>query len=833
MQEHISIPQPCSLGHTAAVCHNLRPVVRNTKPTALEAATAPSVFINSGNWRPLAAVDIDGTRRLLLSKGHIIASADPEAVSQPAPDEYTGVRLPGDALCAVPDNGSALIMTPEGAVRLSPQTDGTAILRGCSGDYPAVIIYGEDGAGISESTQGCSLSMIYGDGESLRGSDRRRMSDDVADTYSRLAARAAALGAFIQPVLCGYKLYDRRGNLLVASEPMLIGALAGAQCTGIVEAAYDRDSLRVRPVALHATSWRPVVGITPQAVAHPLAAAIARCEVWISPQFHPFDPDAAASPFIGTRNGTNDIRVYLPGRSNGLSEATYGTSESILRDAVARFDTLAVCAATIHNPFAAEGSIVIDAPREDSAAATHRRLAKALDTPVAFTAPEQSRLEAPHAFSAACCSASAGCVAWGDITALRFKGWPVETFAAASDPDSGAWHAALAVGFASGNEKVVSVSQGLSHAPTALKAMLSYPSPDATEMTVILSRGGKVYRQTFPLRPDASGRRAVYVDRTFRPVFPAEDPDGIFAVPAPAQAPLPMPSAIVLASSVDPLTPIVVVRGAAGRIKAIVAANAGNQAWEYGRNRFIAATTSGIYSLTADLPRRSCSMRMLDSRGTARGDAVCAAGAYIRILAKDTSGRTDLLETSAAGNIKTVASDLPYDIIGLNGARNELWLADSRHPDSVKAFVADAATYRGFTVDPPGIVAFTVCGGSCYALTSDGALLALDRDAMPRSVRIALTARPDIGAGRFTPRFVMLHCSSGAIDGTLTIKATGHGTAPKAVLSRLKISGALRSSLLCRLVSPPREGLETTLEADVSGDFRITAITTGYDTRRN
>ena len=275
-------------------------------------------------------------------------------------------------------------------------------------------------------------------------------------------------------------------------------------------------------------------------------------------------------------------------------------------------------------PFGVSERTVDVPPAEGDMIAALRALNTALATSVEAVSLRDALLRAPHSMGAACVAAGSGTVAWGNLRALRSKGFPPVCFAASTGPAP--WRVLATVTFGNSQRGVSFGAEYPSGCPQSFWPVFSYPSPDATQLRLTVHSGGITRSGVFALTPDGSGLRSVYISPDFAPLVLPEAPATTIVDITDASEDF--PEAIALCPQSAPAAVERVVESPSA-VAALCHMGAADGSWDYGRCRFAVGDGAGLHVLTVDRNRRSAAMRMV-----AEG-AVCspAGGAFAVLMA--------------------------------------------------------------------------------------------------------------------------------------------------------------------------------------------------------
>lgn len=689
--------------------------------------------------------------------------------------------------CAVIQGSSkALVMTAKGPVEVRA-SEGTLSVKSRT-ELPAVHLTAAEGTPVSVDVEKRTLSAAISE-RRFKDSDAKAIKDDFCDAYCRLCATAAGSGEAIQPALARYRLIDREGNVAFTSPTVFLSLASGPQCAGY-KALYRLEGNTLRGYSLEARTWQLEIGI-------PAANRddISRLDVYVSPLFHPYDRKSEAS-IIMTDSGSAAepvARIALPGNSRATSH-TFG--ESIVRGIFARMDSVEKRVASVHNPFSGTARTILIAPSSctdpmSDTTAIDKALARAVEPADRI----MTMLTAPHRFSAAMVADSGGALMWSGVRALRCAAPSPEFFAAEGDEDEG-WTASVGVRF-KGSKGVTGVYSGSAGAFTTLGPILSYPSADAEEMYISVSKDGKYYTGTFPLCPDASGRTAFYMAPQLGRIELVEDKGPIIMSFGDASVELP---GTVVFSRGTAANEVLAYSRISDECTALLGRRPLNHAWDFGRKRFIAATAKAIYSVALSAAG-AVSVNKIADGGAERSDALSPGPQGRPCYVDSTSGNIYSLNDS--GRPELLARGEDYVALAWNEGWQELWALRSSGACTIfgpeGAFMRDDCSFTSFAARmglcEAGIAELgNESGGECairYTHTLDGG----------KAVRLLMRG--------------------GEVDGYVTLFRTTIDGEREFMLRKVYITGSCHDRLHIPLPKLRHRLLRLELAATVSADFTL------------
>ncbi len=767
-----------------------------------------------GGSRPLLRLR-EGTHDIVVaSSGTDLIYGDLSGGEVESDPDYFGSA----PLCAIPTSASAgVVMCADGALNLNLNSDATIGAALLSRSYPAITLIATDANPVSTTVAQRTLSRSYDGSERLSAADTAAVTSDLIDAYRRLASMAGAAGFAIQPAIARYRLIDTAGRCVFTSAPVLLAHSSGSQCASTY-GITSPDRRTLDPYTVDAQTWTLEVHL-PDA---DTAAHISRAEIYLSPLFHSYIPGAA--PDVTTSRASSAstpfVQAALPGRERSLANTFRGNDRRMISAALARLDTIERLAAVITDPFSGpRRTVKADISFSCDCVAEARALSAALARSVSRADRMHVLFSPPHSFTARCAASDAATIAWANLSARPFPAYPLASLAA-SFGSAALWHAVTRVKLASGLHTVLSESH-ISPVPQTLNPLLSYPLPDAVELSISVTSGGITRAATFPLTTDESARCAVYAAG----LQPITLPVGSALSTTADNTVENYPDAVAVAPAHSPLDVESLTRLGSGPISTIIARGATDQAWEFGRSRFIAGAHSGIFSVGVAAGRSAISCRHLSSHPVTHTSALCAGDDGEAFALTSVGSEIRPLHISPRGSVTTFAAAGPYIAVAFDSVRAELWLLRADSSADVFCLRHGGDYYRR-----TGIAASAVhlLAGEPFA-TSPTSLIALSRE-RPREMTVGINYS-------FTPRClaplmplaVEFNAASNTFGGRLSIEAADAGAGGRTYpLTAAKIDGALLSPLTLRTVTRPARRIRIGLEATVSPDFTFSNLKIRY-----
>jgi hypothetical protein len=777
----------------AVKCENLRLMANGDGANTLTVVGNPDKII-SGDYTPLAAAN----STLFLKNGRTLYHIPV------AGGELTELcTLDSDIRRAFPANGYLIIVTDAGTYR-AYYDKATATWQAplLQGDYRPVSLRAIDTLVLQQTVGERTLSKVYNNDLTPLVTDKNAIKSDLNAAYTALAKSAREQEVFLQPALCRYRLRDDQGRILFTSPTVLLSATSGQQLTSAI-AVGSSDRQTINAYNLDVATWRMQLDIADGTT--PADDRVASLEVLMSPQLHPYsETELPLIMFMRRDTSSNFMRIFLPGEA--LSTAAVAKLAS-------RMDSMERVVATINRPFAdsAQTSISITVSNFETLSNELSTIKKTLTADVTRVDNLTARLLPPHNFTAQVASTASGVTLWGNITANRYDGYPLNIFAAntASKP----WRATVKVQFADGSETAVWQGQFSSACPTAINPILSYPSADAVKMTISLSANGQSpLLQTFDLTADETGTCARYIDSGLKP-FNLSASTEPFSIPDANAIPLDLPDVIVATDAAQPQLTKVVKQLDCGTVNAITPARVGQNAWDFGRSRFYVMTEQGISSVAINAAQSALSVNLIDSRGVGDNDAVTVADDQIIVAASN----GDLLALRSS-RISTIRADAGYKHLAWVSSRRELWGVDADGAVDVVCFDYDYGRYQrtGLTIKH-----FLGHSGGAVAQTDSGVVNIYKETAtMLQPVNWGVSISPK-RRDQFVPGILRLDMAALKFLGSVTLSRVGLTSTPTAPDLSASINGELRSPLILKPLARPMRSFRLNINANVTTDFRF------------
>ena len=803
------------------VCHNLRPSPDGAPELVPVGQPAP---VAAGSYRPLAVVTLgDGRRLLAVASGKTLATLD---LSQWMPEPVEIATLGAEPLCATAAGRRLTVMTDAGptTVIFGDTPDDVAVIAPDT-VFPEVGITAVTAAKAVATIAPIRLDKSFAEGKTyVDTAQRARVTEAMNDAYEDLARQAAADGAFFQPVICRYRLYDADSTVIYVSPPVVVSLPAGTQLTDSIDLRSD-DMAMTYPVNISADTFRIRLTIPPHALAPRAAAAAAQLRLFVTPQYHPVDFALAArcSAVIRSTTDKTVMRASWPGTMRGLASSTARAAETLLRESIARLDSIERPVLSVSDPFASAAgtTVTLTATGAATAAGESETLARALAAPFAPRWDKSLMFAAPHSFSARTVVASGDTTVWGDLTQRFFRGWSTRSFAVSTKAKR--WRAAvwtdLTASTADPEESVVSLASGDGDAPELFSPVICYPSARASKMTVCLSvEGEDPVTQTFDLTRVA-GDMAVYVHPSLRP-FALADVAEAYVIPAERPATHSFPSAMAVARSLSPLSAIAVADLSRGRVNALAVSRYNRSALTIRQQRFTVFADSGIHTLALTGPDgREANLLEIDRRTVASQAATASVDG--KVYALTNAGQLIRVTSSSA---ETIADGVDATALAWIALRRELiCLGGADGNATVICPDRDRGRYTRSLPALTGIVADDATA-EVYAAT-DSTVVSLVNETAPASTDIAWSVTLDT-PGRRPAVVAALDADIGAanIRGTLSLTRHSSLNPAAAPIAAFDIEGRLGAPLTLRNLGPAAARYTVTLTATTASRLALHLI---------
>ena len=780
-------------GKRVVSCHNLRPT-QSVKGLCLEPAPLPAEAY-SGGWLPFAEVLLEDktsvtvcrldNRLAIISKGIVIS-------------EFT---LDGEPQCCLPTLGSLTVMTT--AACYSLKVTAATISGSKNTPLPSPRLYTTEFSGLSADLGAITLSRQYELRSEPALDDLGIITRTMNNLYKTLDARARAAGIWWQPVLAYTVLRDSFGNVLSVSPPTVLTHPSGEYFNGTIELqSDDRKTTLARTVDVPA--WQIRLDLPENAAE--AYADVASIEVMASPTMHIVDVDCLWNLVI--RRRATDPYFCLA----KCMLASTGCTHYTIHNVMAQVETDCRNIKTISKTSLDTQSFIVDNPVSGDAVADIKLLEATAKKPVVARDYYRNLMRAPHTFTARHVANSGTSTLWADIAAAPFKGYGADTYSTVKG--YGSWQATTKIEFADGHS-VVSTSRGTDGTPLKFGPVLSYPSPDAVSITLTVNSGGTTFSDTFPLEPNYSGTHSLYISPDLKPFALTTQLD-TFTTPEENPPVRQLPDYVAAAPTTAPLQTSAAICLPGHDINALAPAFSAQSSWDFGRSRFYAMTSAGIYTLALSSSRNDISSNLIDSRKVAASYALARAGTDLFALS---DGEILRLKGSRAETFAQVpnASALAWD-----ARRRELWCIPS-DSGRIEVICTDFNSGR-YTLALPAIADRTVSLNSATFVASPTRTFRLGRDAPFNTRPVEWAAESDLNkpvSGR-----IKLHTDlAGEVEKIdISLCRMYHNRLPPTADKKVTIRGKLGAPFRISTFLPPCFQLRTSFAGDVKSSFIFNSL---------
>lgn len=647
-------------------------------------------------------------------------------------------------------------------------------------------------------------------GGSLNAEDEKTLTDNLTAAYELLRNRCSSMNYALQPVVMRYRLLDAAGNTVALGPTVFVGIPDGfTAADGIV--LNSTDSLATLGSAtMQATVFRPCLTV-PQALPAPWNRLVSKLVVEMSAEIDPLDRKLTAGygMRLHTDSGMVTITACLPGFSRGTVADTARLRNLVRAASVGPMTTVAEYTLPFGGGMGSPGTrIAVTLP---SSTAHYQAQAK-----ISATLPATRR-----SYSAA--------LKEGDLTVLcnplhePFGGWSPLNFVTSYDNGaaSGSWKLAFSVKLATpaGERWQMTEATGTGGCPATFNPLLSYPSDEATELTIsLLHPSGTVYRQSFQLTVDpatgiarhvAKGARRISLTTTAAQYKPS----------ASTLAPQMQNGVAEVFTTSDLHTPTSRATVMPGEITALRTAPRSQSSWDFSRRKLLFFGTPGTYLATLNGSGEFHAIAPVDRRPVKSGAAVCDAtgdsGATLRVIAGEdivevNGQKVNTLHNFAGTSLSPVALGWsePFKELWILGAGGELKRLTAGG-ELIAAEFSDIASPSRLTNTPDGLI---------LASASGSYLLDREESSSPVAIRLKERFLPSGRANR-----LILNSFASSLTGSFTLAGDRGSEIPEQLI-KLTFTGACNSAIPLRL-STLRRWLTASYDFTAARDLAIHPLT--------
>ena len=777
------------------------------------------VYVADGEFKPLATrYGRDGVAMTLWMRK--TAGGEDGLWSSIGTDsmEFTLVKMGVIARCAIATSDGFIVMTDSGPLTLIEQEDdGTlAILEGLGTIPEGITLEGISMGELSASTVEQIMSgMDFSRGEpQMRRSDKKVLSENLAEAYNTLAATASVGGMWLQPVVARWHLITKNGNRVYSSEPIVV-APEGWQCMGkyTVECERSDTTLTIPPINVTAKAFRLQVNISEESARQMVGADIASVEVECTPQMHILDADGIASvKMMDSSGGTTKLTVMLPGAADRFTsrESVYARE---LEQVASVADDLMRMVAVLHYPIKTGNTIMTptigDAVEEQQkmiAQAVSRRMKKGLSA-------EESLLYSvsrPHSFTARCATVSGRTVVWGDITPLLSTRLNVKQLFC--DWIDGACEGFVKVSRRDGG--IYSREFRLDKTPQRWAPSVMIADREAVSISVYYRvTAGDVYSGELSLNRMPDCRHSGQVSTTLIGDCFAQTDEAMPRVPKTMVEQIRRAGVIAVSDIENPLEVVAAAESCHSPIKALLPAVKSQSTWDFSRCHIYALTRSGVYAVNLNSARRVISSSLIDTRGV---EDACQATRIDDGVVMIYGNR--LLRLSAS-HAEDIGADFDFRQVAHESSNQRLW-GVARYGGLM---VCDSSLEYVSKVTMPFDVEQIYTANNRLWLSDTDALYRLSTDEELEQMRtmVPIKWRSNVELpreGRL--RFVEVRISGSNLSAMLIVRERTEATDGRGKeLMRVPIDGAVKSPIKRRISASCVPWIEVEIEGDVSTDF--------------
>lgn len=695
-------------GNTPAQqCHNLRP----TPSGALTAVGLPATIASLPG-----AVGVEGGVYTLPDGSTCVTVYHEGALKQLVNGAITTVaHMDTPPRCVLPSEAGSLIIIPATGLPLiaTPATDGR--VAPVVTPLPPLSLRCMAMGTVSASIAPVTLKGSYSStSRTLTDTDRSTLDKAMREAYLRLSDRALLHGRHIQPVLACYRLIGDGGTVIHTSSPVLVGPDSGLQAirTTLTLSGDGMRSMTATP--LTATEFNVGYSFTSEPD-DAWRSAVRAVEILVSPQLHPLSTLLPGTCSFSSASATSLTMDHLLPGVNPLA------------DPAADGQYLRSCITSILDN---ADTAMLPSPRTWTDTLAEISALRSIAT-LPVSSPSASslmgvRLSAPHGFSASAVARSGDMVAWGDLRAVPFDGYPLPELSTVTTPATSPTPTAVLTTMLDGSS-VVSQAVMRTLAPSTLSPLVLYPSPDACSATLIA--GNRAV--TLPLTPTPCGRWSCYISPTLRPVTFTDTLPG-FVVPSATPPVHHYPSAIAVTRASAPLSPLAFTTiGDSGRVTALLPALRHSSSFTVPTARFYVAGTGGISSMTLNDRLTRINLNLLDPHPVTTPGSITAIPGGIAFVADGglytlSGSRAPVLVTRLSGIIPDASAGW---LLGWDDYHGELWCIPATEagptdsPAEVSAVIAVPDGSAIFTRSTPPIASVLSTGSRLILIDTSGNIL--------------------------------------------------------------------------------------------------------------
>lgn len=775
---------PSTIGTDTPICHNL---LKSSTGDFLMPTPLPTKVIE-GNFSPFHHfTHPDGSITIFALSGNTIVAINHDGTTFSSPSEIT--TLSSTPHCGINVGDSVYFMTNEGAYRIDYDTSNLCWLNlGVMPQFPAAKITATSTAVFSATTTSIPLSGNYPHWQgSLNKTDQASLTSSLLNAYAEINRNATTAGFFIQPILVRYHLLDANDNILFSSTPTMISSPSGFQCIDRLSLSTD-DFASINAYTLSATGFQIGIDI-PQLDNSPWAAIIAKIVIETTPTLDPIDTKALAQCRLDSADATHGtITTFMPGTSVTMIPTT-AARQALINNALAHFSDIASPIAMFNNPF-------VDGLSEISLSA------QSLNTP--------SPGQASQRFIAHTATSCGDTILWGNISYLRPFPPAIDNIIASQNAGSGFWRAFVSVKFNNSEDVIVWSGSGEDNCPSLLTPLLAFPDNNACELTISISCGGNISRQSFPLSPLPNSNHAIYIHPSLAP-FALSDVADVFIIPTQHTSLFFQPGTVAVSHFNNPLTLTASQHICNGSITSITPAVRSSSSWDFARTHAYLFTTDGIFATSINAAHTAISSHIIDNRHIINKDMVAFANNAVYAIA---SG--DQISISGAKST-TIRPDIHADGIIWSNIFHSL-LATTHES---KALIIDITHNSTSTCDMPANSSLYNVNGMPLIYNNESIYIFTSHN----STNIKWSHDFHIINPHQRITHATFFIAASHFDGTIALRAHGGaGLDNSYPITTLNIDGAINAPIPIKIIAPHRPYINISIDANTSPDFTLHSV---------
>lgn len=760
----------------------------------------------SQEWLFYSPCDAEGNSELYIGT----PESEPDWLMQTA----------GEPRCAVPTQDGAVIMLPDGPIRISRNGKEW---KSDESERPAVspvIISAAAKGTLTKTTSGVNLDLnISGQSATPDSNSLSRLKTALMTSYSTLSAEALAGGVWIQPVGIRCRLLDTNGNELWRSAMSIVG-IDGWQCTGAITGTLSGSGGSFTTSALHiaAKSFAINVKVQPIRSGSPLYGKAAVAVIEATPQLHPIIADREPRTRISAITGNSpQLSVWMPGVQPEQSATTAIQTArlqacAMMPDAfmtrIGRIDLTSNENATVQltptsSPTTEEEIGILDKATDKLPDNQNYQWDNPLSRIIAGGMP----------FSAGCVVQNGDTTVWGNISSVRTKG--THPFPSVAATTGGAWQAAMTIH--TGASNFTTRYSGTDNCPTAIGPIIMIELPEATSATLYVRQAadGTITEANFELMPMPNGLMSCHISPGLEPIALKQSAlSSLPAATAYSGAPDEMRGSVIVANSAEPTKALCGGICSQGEIRALATAVKSQSSWDFSRCHLYAFASDGIYTVAANTRTLAVTSSLIDNRGVADAQAVSHTPNGVAAIA---GGQPVICSASSVKPLPPfppLQSHAPKHVVW-HSRNDELWFSDTQG----NILVLNGKEWH-YILMPERVEKMSELTESIWLTGNESSFKASRARECHVEWQISIMAPL---AGRVLD--VAIPCASSHFEGTIEMRAhNGAGAECSLPVTKLSINGQINAPIRARIVAPRRRWLVLKVSAKVSDDFYLCPI---------